>query len=256
MMNRKIRIVCLLGIPLSLFIVLGSIVSKAHAGEKNKDKIDSFLDGVTDKVINATSSDASEADKNVTREVVKGAFDPRSSESNRHQRETNKAIKESVGETSEPSRGGSSDQSNGQGSQSAPSYSRTNLATQASVNASSVLSPDYRPSNALDSDLSSSWLARQSTGEWLELSWPDAISISRVVVYNRCKYGGSYDPINSASLQFSDGSRLTVPGMKGYLERQEITFPFKSVTWIRFSIDQAPGQYSNGGLAEIEVYSK
>ena len=66
-----------------------------------------------------------------------------------------------------------------------------NLALSATARASSVWSPEYNASRAIDGDPSTRWNSRQGdeNGCWLELEWPAPVRIDRVVVDECIDFG-------------------------------------------------------------------
>lgn len=86
-------------------------------------------------------------------------------------------------------------------------------------------------------------------GAWIKLTWPNAVTVSNVVLYNR---QDGVDQVLSGTLSFSDGSSVPVGQLpisgNGYL----VTFPARAVTSMTFTVTNAVGM--NIGLTEIEVF--
>jgi hypothetical protein len=89
----------------------------------------------------------------------------------------------------------------------------------------------------------------QVSGAWIRLTWPNALTVSQVVLYDR---PNTTDNIISGTLTFSDGSSLSVGQLpNGGSTGLVITMSPKVVTWVQFTVNSAVGQ--NSGLSEITV---
>jgi LmbE family N-acetylglucosaminyl deacetylase len=98
-------------------------------------------------------------------------------------------------------------------------------------------------------DAAREWVsASQLGGAWIQLDWPAAVSVSQVNLYDRPQGG---ENVLAGTLSFSDGTSIAVAELPGDGKLLPVTFAPKSVTWVRFTIDQAEGAAS--GLSEIEV---
>lgn len=84
---------------------------------------------------------------------------------------------------------------------------------------------------------------------WVQLDWDRAVSINKVVIYDRASLESH---TAAGTLLFSDGSRLTVNTIPNSGAPKEVTFPAKHVEWIRFQATDGEGTHL--GLSEIEVY--
>jgi LmbE family N-acetylglucosaminyl deacetylase len=98
---------------------------------------------------------------------------------------------------------------------------------------------------------SAEWAAAggQRAGTWLTLTWGAPQTISEVILHDRIN---TSDRILAGTLQFSDGSSLTVGALPNDGTSFRITFAPKTVTFLTFLITSAQGWST--GLAEIEVY--
>ena len=88
----------------------------------------------------------------------------------------------------------------------------------------------------------------QLGGAWIELSWPSTMRIGQVNLYDR---PSNSENITSGTITFSDGSSLRVGSLPVNGRVLPVLFPPKSVTWVRFTVDQAEGTAT--GLSEIQV---
>lgn len=94
------------------------------------------------------------------------------------------------------------------------------------------------------------WVTMNETaGAWIRLSWSQAYTIDRIVLYTR---PNPDENIKSATLTFSDGSSLEIGSLPGRGKGFEINFTPKTVTWVMLTINEADG--SATGMSEIEVY--
>lgn len=97
---------------------------------------------------------------------------------------------------------------------------------------------------------SSEWTGG-SAGNWIQLSWGAAQTFDKILLYDKASMT---DQVLSGTLTFSDGS--TVPVGKLQNDGQAgaaITFPAKTVSWVKFTLDSVRG--SSAGLGEFQVYN-
>jgi hypothetical protein len=98
-------------------------------------------------------------------------------------------------------------------------------------------------------DYTKEWATvKQLAGAWITLSWPQAYDVDEIVLYDR---PNSDDRITQATLSFSDGSSMIVGPLSNNGSGNVFTFPSKTITWVRMTVNQATGY--NIGLAEFEV---
>jgi len=89
----------------------------------------------------------------------------------------------------------------------------------------------------------------EGSGAWLQLDFPSAVTVDRVVMYDR---PGSGTQVLGAELSFSNGSTIGVGELDNGGGATEVTFGARTITWLRFTVTDASG--SDIGLAEIEVF--
>ncbi len=89
-------------------------------------------------------------------------------------------------------------------------------------------------------------------GSWLNLAWSSAQTLDRVVLYDR---PNSNDQVTGATLTFSDGSTVSVPTLNNEGAAVTVSFPARSTTSLRLTIDSVSASTSNVGLAEIEAWT-
>jgi LmbE family N-acetylglucosaminyl deacetylase len=94
------------------------------------------------------------------------------------------------------------------------------------------------------------WVSNNElAGAWAQLTWTTPQQITRLVLHDR---PGPAENISGGTLTFSDGSSLTVGALPANGVGLTVTFPQKSITWVRFTIGGASG--TAVGLSEIEAF--
>jgi len=88
----------------------------------------------------------------------------------------------------------------------------------------------------------------QLSGAWIQLSWPSSVSIAQVNLYDRPHWS---ENVLAGTLSFSDGTSISVGALPPNGNVLPVTFPPKTVTWVRFTVNQAEGTAT--GLSEIQV---
>jgi hypothetical protein len=89
----------------------------------------------------------------------------------------------------------------------------------------------------------------QLVGAWIQLNWGSPITTSKVILYDRPNLT---DNITAGTLLFSDGTSVAFGQLPNDGSPLVVTFPSKSVVWVRVRVDGGTG--SNIGLCEMEVY--
>ena len=90
----------------------------------------------------------------------------------------------------------------------------------------------------------------QLAGAWIQLTWPSAQNIFRVVLHDRVNPD---DQILAGTLRFSDGSTVAVPTLPNDGTGLRINFASRNVSWVRLEVTRARG--GAAGLAEFEVFA-
>ncbi|KAA3660891.1 MAG: T9SS C-terminal target domain-containing protein [Calditrichaeota bacterium] len=92
------------------------------------------------------------------------------------------------------------------------------------------------------------WVAVTNSGAWLQLTFSQSVTLEKIVLYDR---EGS-DHITSGTLNFSDGSSISVGSLPDDGSAHTVSFASRSVTWVKFTV----GSYVGGdiGLGEIEAW--
>ncbi|WP_169580969.1 MULTISPECIES: discoidin domain-containing protein [Microbacterium] len=130
----------------------------------------------------------------------------------------------------------------------------TNVAPSATVTASSQFNATYVPAKATDGiigqNITGEWASLGQVNPWIQLDWSSSQAVDRVVLFDRVN---ATDDINGGTLTFSDGTSVAVTGIDPAGAAKVVTFPEKTVTWVRFQA--AGGTGSNNGLSEIQVFS-
>jgi hypothetical protein len=138
--------------------------------------------------------------------------------------------------------------------------SEENIARKAKVEVSSCYR-DYRGESAVDgvvagypSEISKEWASNgEKTGAWIKLSWKGPRKIDRVLLFDR---PNKLDQITAGTLEFSDGStiQLEKPLPDTATQGLDISFPPKSVTWVKLTVTGVKKATQNVGLAEFGVF--
>jgi hypothetical protein len=90
--------------------------------------------------------------------------------------------------------------------------------------------------------------ASQLSGAWIQLDWSSPVSVAQVNLYDRPDRG---ENVLAGTLSFSDGTSIAVGALPADGKLLPVTFAPKTVSWVRFTIDQAEG--TAAGLSEIQV---
>jgi len=132
-------------------------------------------------------------------------------------------------------------------------YDMPELASSASVTASSMFNSNYAPTMATDGIIGS-----HGTGEWavlssdanktIRLTWPSSQVVGSVTLYDRVN---GTDQVKSGVITFSDGSTpVNVSALPNDGKGHTVVIPPRNVTWIEFQISTFSGL---PGLSEIQV---
>ncbi len=101
-------------------------------------------------------------------------------------------------------------------------------------------------------DYSREWVTvRQGTGAWIQLTWTSAVTLDRVVLYDR---PNTSDQVTGGTLTFSNGTSVAVGALPNNGSGLSIPFTARSVTWVRFTVTSVRNSTSNVGLAEFEAW--
>ena len=101
-------------------------------------------------------------------------------------------------------------------------------------------------------DSSREWATvRQGSGAWIQLTWSAAVTLDRVVLYDR---PNNSDQVTGGTLTFSNGTSVAVSSLTNNGAAVSIPFSPRSVTWVRFTVTSVRGSTSNVGLAEFEAW--
>ncbi len=135
-----------------------------------------------------------------------------------------------------------------------------NIATKATVTASSEKDKNYSVQNAIDGIIGvenkNEWASASTQTvwgaidyPWIQLDWDTPQSINKIILYDRSVQESH---VAGGTLHFSDGTSIFVNQIPNDGRAKVITFPSKKATWIKFEVTDAEGY--NLGLSEIEVY--
>ena len=138
--------------------------------------------------------------------------------------------------------------------------SGTNIAASAMVTASSQnFTTGQTVGKAIDgvatgypSDATKEWATTGGkAGSYLHLSFASAVTVNRVVLYDRPNSG---DQITGGTLTFSDGTTVPVPTLENAGKATAVTFPARPTTSLRLTVTTVSGTTKNVGLAELQAY--
>jgi hypothetical protein len=140
-----------------------------------------------------------------------------------------------------------------------PSGSPLNLAPYATVTASSENTGRGQDAiKAIDgfvdgypNDPTREWASvSQGVGAWIQLTWPSAQNIFRVVLHDRIN---TEDQLLNGILRFSDGSTVPVGTLPNDGAGLRVNFASRSVSWVRLEATRVRG--GSIGLAEFSVFA-
>jgi hypothetical protein len=99
-------------------------------------------------------------------------------------------------------------------------------------------------------DYTKEWVSNnEGAGAWLQLNWSQAVTVDRVVLYDR---PNTNDRITGGTLSFSNGSPVTVGALNNNGTATNSIFSTRTITWLRFTVTSAQG--GAVGLAEVQVF--
>lgn len=144
------------------------------------------------------------------------------------------------------------------GSASPPPPSGTNFALSATATASTQ-ETNQSAAKAIDgytdgypTNETHEWSSHeQAVGAWLQLTWASAQTITQVVLYDR---PNADDNVLAGTLTFSNGASVPVGALPNTSGSLTVNFSQRSVTWVRFTVNQCSANTYNVGLAEIQVH--
>ncbi|HSN42878.1 MAG TPA: PIG-L family deacetylase, partial [Propionibacteriaceae bacterium] len=134
-----------------------------------------------------------------------------------------------------------------------------NVARLAGVTVTASSQESAQPASNVVDGLTSGWpddaTAEWSTigggaGSWVQLAWSAPVKVDRVVLYDR---PNANDQVTKGTLTFTDGTTVAV-GTLLNAGATTITFPARSTSSIRFSVEGVSSTTENIGLSEFEAY--
>jgi LmbE family N-acetylglucosaminyl deacetylase len=139
-----------------------------------------------------------------------------------------------------------------------PPPSSTNFALTATATASSQEASQGAAkardgfTDGYPSDATHEWSTQgQGVNAWLQFTWSIAQTISQVVLYDR---PNADDNVLAGTLTFSNGASVAVGALPNTSGSRAVSFSARSVTWVRFTVNQISANTYNVGLAEMEVH--
>lgn len=128
-----------------------------------------------------------------------------------------------------------------------------NLALASSATASTIYDYRYSAAKVLDGITGQTgtgeWASLGEVAPWIQLTWDGDVTINKIALYDRvhtstCACAGT--------LLFSDETTVSVTGIPNDGTLKTVTFPDKTVSWVRFQVSGGVG--TNVGLAELQVF--
>ena len=142
----------------------------------------------------------------------------------------------------------------------ATSSGGSNLALSATATASSQNTSTSQTANkAIDGvidgypgDYTREWATQGGgAGSWLKLTWTSPQTVTQVVLYDRPNLD---DQITAGTIQFSDGSSLSVGPLNNNGSATTYTFAARTITSLQLNITAVSSSTQNIGLSEIQVF--
>jgi predicted alpha-1,2-mannosidase len=135
-----------------------------------------------------------------------------------------------------------------------------NIASQASITASTYLGESYMPANVADGIIhiagQGEWACQGDTTDWgyvrfpwLQLEWKSPQRVNRIVLYDRVT---SRNHIATCKLLFSDGSTLWVNQIPDDGTGKAVEFQTKTIVWVKIVVTDGTGR--DLGFSEVEVF--
>lgn len=130
-----------------------------------------------------------------------------------------------------------------------------NLAPSAMISASSELSRRFSKENLVDGVVGKfykgEWASSGEESPWAQFDWEESVIIDEVVLFDRAH---PYVNVLEATLDFGDGSSMTV----GPLSKEGAAFPIevgrRSIDWMRVTVNA--GERRGLGFSEIQVFNR
>jgi hypothetical protein len=94
--------------------------------------------------------------------------------------------------------------------------------------------------------------AGQKKGAWIQLTWPVALPVGKVVLYDR---PNTSDRITSGTITFSDGSTVSVGALDNKGKATSYSFATKKISSLKLTVTGVSSTTANVGLAEIQVFA-
>ncbi|USK36718.1 carbohydrate-binding protein (plasmid) [Bacillus sp. F19] len=121
----------------------------------------------------------------------------------------------------------------------------------AAVTASSIYNASFTPDKVFDGigqAVNGEWASKGEKNPWIQVNWTTNQTFNKIIFYDRPNL---VDWATGGTLTFSDGSTLTVSGIPNDGSAYSVTFPDKTVTWVKFQVSGGSG--SNVGLSEMKI---
>jgi LmbE family N-acetylglucosaminyl deacetylase len=101
-------------------------------------------------------------------------------------------------------------------------------------------------------DGSREWVTNaEGAGAWIAMAWPQPVTVGTVILHDR---PNNDDQLILGTIEFSDGSKVTVGPLANSGSGVEYAFPPRKVNSLRLNIAQVSRATVNIGLAEFQVF--
>lgn len=135
-----------------------------------------------------------------------------------------------------------------------------NIALQAKASASADLNSNFSAANINDGLIGISDIGEWASDSrenfwgginypWIQLEWNENRFIDKIIFYDRVSLKSH---LAGGTLQFSDGSEISVNLIPNNGSARMVEFPAREVKWVRFMVTDGKGD--NLGFSEIEVF--
>ncbi|MCJ8011502.1 S-layer homology domain-containing protein [Paenibacillus sp. KQZ6P-2] len=121
------------------------------------------------------------------------------------------------------------------------------------VTASSYYNADHSPDKAFDGIIfkpGSEWASKGEQNPWIQVNWTTNQTFNKIIFNDRPNL---IDWAPGGTLIFSDGSTFTFSGIPNDGSAYSVTFPEKTVTWVKFQVSGGVGE--NVGLSEMKIFA-
>jgi alpha-glucosidase (family GH31 glycosyl hydrolase) len=101
-------------------------------------------------------------------------------------------------------------------------------------------------------DRAQEWTSNgEKEGAWIKLTWSDPVNAQAIWLYDR---PNPNDQVLAGTIEFDDGTKMDVGALPNDGDLPfKVTFPTKSIRWVKFTVTQVSPKTENIGLSEMAV---